>query len=115
MTSPGTSHLHLVSDATGETLNSVARACLVQFEGIEPREHVWSLVRTPNQMERVIQGISDFYDFDTEFAMFRAMVEASGRPTRSSTPLPPTSASRSGGGPACSMPWTPSTSSGSRR
>ena len=59
MTSPGTSHLHLVSDATGETLNSVARACLVQFEGIEPREHVWSLVRTPNQMERVIQGIKD--------------------------------------------------------
>jgi len=27
-------HLHLVSDATGETINSVARACLVQFEGI---------------------------------------------------------------------------------
>ena len=50
-------HLHLVSDATGETLNSVARACLVQFEGVEPREHVWSLVRTPNQMERVVEGI----------------------------------------------------------
>ena len=27
-------HLHLVSDATGETINSVARACLVQFEGV---------------------------------------------------------------------------------
>jgi len=26
-------HLHLVSDATGETINAVARACLVQFEG----------------------------------------------------------------------------------
>lgn len=50
-------HLHLVSDATGETLNSVARACLVQFEGVEPREHVWSLVRTPSQMERVVEGI----------------------------------------------------------
>jgi N-acyl-D-aspartate/D-glutamate deacylase len=28
----------------------------------------------------VLQGISDFYDFETEFAMFRRMVEASGRP-----------------------------------
>ncbi len=51
-------HLHLVSDATGETINSVARACLVQFEGVEPIEHVWSLIRTSGQMEKVIQGIS---------------------------------------------------------
>lgn len=50
-------HLHLVSDATGETINTVARACLVQFKGVEPVEHVWSLVRTPSQMERVLAGI----------------------------------------------------------
>jgi hypothetical protein len=50
-------HLHLVSDATGETINSVTRACLVQFSGIEPVEHVWSLVRTRSQMDRVIAGI----------------------------------------------------------
>jgi regulator of PEP synthase PpsR (kinase-PPPase family) len=54
-----TPHLHLVSDATGETLNSVARACLVQFEGVEPREHVWSLVRTQSQMDKVIAGIGE--------------------------------------------------------
>lgn len=29
----------------------------------------------------VVQGISDFYDFDSEFALFRRMAEASGRPT----------------------------------
>jgi len=52
-------HLHLVSDATGETLNSVARACLVQFEGIDPEEHVWSLVRTKGQMEKVLRGIGE--------------------------------------------------------
>ena len=51
-------HLHLVSDATGETIKSVARACLVQFEGVEPIEHVWSLVRTRGQLERVVQGIA---------------------------------------------------------
>src|SRR5258708_29916432 len=28
-------HIHLVSDATGETIYRVARACLVQFAGIE--------------------------------------------------------------------------------
>lgn len=50
-------HLHLVSDATGETINSVARACLVQFEGVEPVEHVWSLIRTSGQMQKVIDGI----------------------------------------------------------
>src|SRR3546814_14144680 len=52
-----THHLHLVSDATGETINSVARACLVQFGGIEPIEHVWSLVRTGGMMTKVLQGI----------------------------------------------------------
>ena len=52
-------HLHLVSDATGETINSVARACLVQFEEIEPTEHTWSLIRTSGQMEKVLAGIND--------------------------------------------------------
>ena len=47
----------VVSDATGETINSVARACLVQFEGVEPVEHVWSLVRTKGQMEKTLKGI----------------------------------------------------------
>ena len=50
-------HLHLVSDATGETVHSVARACLVQFEEAEAVEHIWSMVRTKTQMERVIASI----------------------------------------------------------
>ena len=52
-------HLHLVSDATGETINSVARACLVQFEGVEPIEHVWSLIRTKGQMIKVLSRIEE--------------------------------------------------------
>ena len=51
-------NLHLVSDATGETINSVARACLVQFGGIDPVEHTWSLIRTSGQMEKVLGGIA---------------------------------------------------------
>lgn len=50
-------HLHLVSDASGETVSSVARACLVQFEGIEATPHLWWMVRTPGQAERVVEGI----------------------------------------------------------
>jgi regulator of PEP synthase PpsR (kinase-PPPase family) len=51
-------HLHLVSDATGETLNSVMRACLVQFEGISVTEHNWPLIRTAGQLDRVLKSIS---------------------------------------------------------
>jgi regulator of PEP synthase PpsR (kinase-PPPase family) len=51
-------HLHLVSDATGDTVHSVARACLVQFEGAEAVEHIWSMVRTKSQVERVVAGVA---------------------------------------------------------
>ena len=50
-------HLHLVSDATGETLSSVARACLVQFDRVEPIQHLWWLVRSQGQVARVVAGI----------------------------------------------------------
>jgi [pyruvate, water dikinase]-phosphate phosphotransferase / [pyruvate, water dikinase] kinase len=50
-------HLHLVSDSTGETVHSVARACLVQFDEVNAVEHVWSMVRTRNQIERVVAGV----------------------------------------------------------
>ncbi len=52
-------HLHLVSDATGETVHSVVRACLVQFEGIDVDEHMWPLVRTKGQLEKVLSEIAE--------------------------------------------------------
>ncbi len=52
-------HLHLVSDATGETVQSVARACLVQFEDAEPVEHIWTLVRNGRQMDEVVHAIEE--------------------------------------------------------
>jgi len=54
-----TFHLHLVSDATGETVTSIARACMVQFEGVHAIQHNWWLVRTQGQVERVITGIEE--------------------------------------------------------
>src|SRR5437588_9808252 len=50
-------HLHLVSDSTGDTVHSVARACLVQFDDAQAIEHVWSMVRTRAQIDRVLAGI----------------------------------------------------------
>lgn len=55
----GNFHLHLVSDATGETVTSVARACMVQFEDVHPVQHNWWLVRSQGQVERVIAGIEE--------------------------------------------------------
>ncbi|TVR09085.1 MAG: kinase/pyrophosphorylase [Salinarimonadaceae bacterium] len=50
-------HLHLVSDSTGETLITVARAATAQYEGVSPIEHVYPLVRSASQLERVIAEI----------------------------------------------------------
>jgi [pyruvate, water dikinase]-phosphate phosphotransferase / [pyruvate, water dikinase] kinase len=50
-------HLHLVSDSTGDTVHSVARACLVQFDEAQAVEHVWSMVRTRSQIDRVIAAV----------------------------------------------------------
>jgi hypothetical protein len=52
-------HLHLVSDATGETVNAVAKAACAQFESARPIEHVHPLVRTPKQVNRLLQEIAD--------------------------------------------------------
>ena len=50
-------HLHLVSDATGETLITVARAAAAQYATISPIEHVYPLVRTVKQIDRVLTEI----------------------------------------------------------
>ena len=38
-------------------MHSVARACLVQFDEVQAIEHVWSMVRTLSQIDRVLAGI----------------------------------------------------------
>src|ERR1043166_3307405 len=50
-------HLHLVSDATGETLITVARAAAAQYATVAPIEHIYPLVRNEKQLERVISEI----------------------------------------------------------
>lgn len=55
--SPRYFHLHLVSDATGETLNTVARAATAQYSQHRPIEHIYALIRTAKQLSRVLQEI----------------------------------------------------------
>lgn len=50
-------HLHLISDSTGGTLNSVVKACLAQFEGVSVEQHFWPLVRTQKQLQAVMEDM----------------------------------------------------------
>ncbi len=59
MASPAPSlfHMHLVSDATGETLSAIAKAAAVQYPNVRPIEHMHPLVRTQRQLKRVLAEI----------------------------------------------------------
>jgi [pyruvate, water dikinase]-phosphate phosphotransferase / [pyruvate, water dikinase] kinase len=52
-------HLHLVSDSTGETLITVARAASAQYATVAPIEHVYPAVRTNKQLDRVLAEIEE--------------------------------------------------------
>jgi len=52
-------HLHLVSDSTGETLIAASRAAAAQYQGVASIEHVYPLVRTRAQLDRVIAEIDN--------------------------------------------------------
>jgi regulator of PEP synthase PpsR (kinase-PPPase family) len=51
-------HVHLVSDSTGETLNAMAKAVVARFDGVIPIEHIYALVRSERQMERVLAEVA---------------------------------------------------------
>jgi [pyruvate, water dikinase]-phosphate phosphotransferase / [pyruvate, water dikinase] kinase len=52
-------HLHLVSDATGETLINVGRAAASQYTATHAVEHIHPLVRSQAQIERVLRDIEE--------------------------------------------------------
>src|SRR6202158_2197079 len=56
---PGYFHLHLISDATGETLITVARAAAAQYAKVLPVEHVHPLVRTQKQLARALADLEE--------------------------------------------------------
>jgi regulator of PEP synthase PpsR (kinase-PPPase family) len=52
-------HLHMISDSTGETLITVARAVAAQYSNVSPVEHVYPLVRSQKQLDRVLAEIEE--------------------------------------------------------
>ena len=52
-------HLHLISDSTGETLLTVARAAAAQYMKVMPIEHMHPLVRTLKQLDRILVEIEE--------------------------------------------------------
>jgi regulator of PEP synthase PpsR (kinase-PPPase family) len=50
-------HLHMVSDASGETLSAIAKAAAVQYSSIRAIKHSHPFVRNRRQLDRVLQRI----------------------------------------------------------
>ena len=59
MPEPGYFHLHLVSDATGETLITVARAAAAQYANVHPVEHLYPMVRSRKQLDHALTEITE--------------------------------------------------------
>ncbi len=59
MANTGYFHLHLVSDATGETLITVARAAAAQYANVSPVEHLYPMVRSKKQLDHVLAEIAE--------------------------------------------------------
>lgn len=50
-------HLHLISDATGETLINVGRAAAAQYDSAQAREHIYTMVRSEKDIAQVVEDI----------------------------------------------------------
>src|SRR3546814_5269188 len=61
-------HVHLVSDSTGETLESVAKACLAQFQDVEAIKHYWQMVRSVGRSEEHTSELQSL--MRTSYAVF---------------------------------------------
>jgi regulator of PEP synthase PpsR (kinase-PPPase family) len=52
-------HLHLLSDSTGETLESIAKAALAQFDDAEHVvKHFWPMVRSESHLDRILTDVA---------------------------------------------------------
>ncbi len=46
--------IHLVSDSTGNTLNTIAQACLSQFDDVQVELHAWPLTTSCEQIDSIV-------------------------------------------------------------
>ncbi|MEQ1940908.1 pyruvate, water dikinase regulatory protein [Mesorhizobium sp. VNQ89] len=52
-------HLHMISDATGETLLAAGRAASAQYKNARAIEHIYPLIRTEKQVRKVFDEIEE--------------------------------------------------------
>lgn len=52
-------HLHMISDATGETLLAAGRAASAQYKDARAIEHIYPLIRTEKQLMKVFDDIEE--------------------------------------------------------
>ena len=52
--------VHLLSDSTGETIETIAKAALAQFEDVAVRRHFWPMVRSAAHLERILPDIAAY-------------------------------------------------------
>ncbi len=51
--------LHLVSPASGEVVEAMARALVAQLADVSPVRHFWQMVRQPEDVEAVLAGVGE--------------------------------------------------------
>lgn len=51
--------LHLVSDSTGETVSLIAKAVTVQFAEVDVQENPWPMMRSPVQLDELLDTLRD--------------------------------------------------------
>lgn len=72
-------NIHMVSDSTGETLTTIAKAVLVQYKNLKFDQYMHSLVRSKKQIENVYEEIKKnpgivlctVYDFELKKTLQR--------------------------------------------
>ncbi len=68
-------HLHLISDSTGETLATIARAVWARFDLVEPLEHIYALTRTKAQIEEALVPIQNHVQQKTPVLVMCTLVD----------------------------------------
>lgn len=58
MSDTESTHIHLISDSTGETLHAILRAVMAAFQDSAPEIHISVFVRSPRNLEEALDTVS---------------------------------------------------------
>lgn len=64
--------LYLISDSSGETVKSFARAVITQFQYVKIEEHIWSYINQKHQIDQIFSNIN----FDIKNIIIHTMIDS---------------------------------------